>query len=61
MIHQRWKRLQGSILVMISVGQECDETVKRWTARSRSKRKRCVVMSIHGVMNFFLKEERMDN
>ena len=48
-------------VIIISVSQECDETVERWMARSRSKRKRCAVMSIHGVTDFFLKEERSDN
>jgi hypothetical protein len=47
-------------VIIISVSQECDETVERWMARSGSKRKRCVVMSIHRVTDFCQKEERME-
>jgi hypothetical protein len=48
-------------LVIISVGQECNKTIKGWIARSGSKGERCVVMSIHGITDFFLKEERADD
>jgi hypothetical protein len=44
-------------LVIVSVSQECNKTIKRWTVRSRSKGERCAVMKILGILDFCLKKD----